>query len=136
MIQRIQSLWFLLASVCAFLSIKLPFYIGTTIENIPSHQLNGKANITLLLLTILTGTLCFVTIFLFKKRKIQVRFGFVCILLELILLILYFLETANYVTGTYALSALLQAAVLFLLFLALRGISKDINIIKNSNRLR
>ena len=136
MIQRIQSLWFLLASACAFLSLKMPFYVGTTKEGIASYQVTGMENIPLMLLTITTGTLAFVTIFLFKKRKRQVRFSVFGIMLELLLILVYYLKVRTFIDGAYALTALLQGCVLFFLFLALRGIGKDIKVIKDSERLR
>jgi len=136
MIQRIQSIWFLLASACAFISLKMPFYIGTNKENKPSYQLMGTENFLLMLLTIAIGALAFATIFLFKKRRFQIRLSVLGILLEIILIILYYLEVRNYNAGTLALSALLQIGVIFFFALALRGIGKDINIIKNSDRLR
>lgn len=136
MIQRIQSIWFLLASACAFLSLKMPFYIGTNKDHKASYQLMGTENYSLMLMTIAIGALAFAIIFLFKKRRLQIRFSVLGILLELVLLLLYYLEVRTYVDGTFALSALLQGCVIFFFVLALRGIGKDINIIKNSDRLR
>ena len=136
MIQRIQSVWFLLASTCAFLSLKMPFYIGTTKEHVPSYQLMGMENFYLMLLTIVIGTLAFVTIFLFKKRRIQIRLSVLGIMLELLLILFYYLKVRTYLDGAYALSALLQSCVIFFFFLALRGIGKDIKIVKHSDRLR
>jgi uncharacterized membrane protein len=136
MIQRIQSIWFLIASVCAFLTLKFPFYVGTTKDHIISHQLIGTENLYLMLLTITIGVLAFFIIFLFKKRKLQVRLSVLGIMLELLLIFLYYLETRSYLDGTYALSSLLHSCVIFFFFMALRGIGRDINVIKESNRLR
>jgi peptidoglycan/LPS O-acetylase OafA/YrhL len=136
MIQRIQSIWFLLASVCAFLSLKLPFYVGTTKDHTASHQLMGTENYYLMILTIAIGVLAFAIIFLYKKRRLQVRLSVLGIMLELLLIFLYFLQVRTYIDGTYALSALLHSLVIFFFFLALRGIGKDIQVIKNSNRMR
>lgn len=136
MIQRIQSVWFLIASVCAFLTLKFPFYIGTTKDHIMSYQLIGTENLYLMLLTITIGVLAFIIIFLFKKRKLQVRLSVLGIMLELLLIFLYYLETRSYLDGTYALSSLLHSCVIFFFFMALRGIGRDINVIKESNRLR
>ena len=138
MIQRIQSVWFLLASISAFLSLKFPFFIGTNKDHEASYQLNGMENIYLMLMTILIGTLSFVTIFLFKKRRRQVRLAVVGIGLELVLILLYYFHVRTFIekTGAYALTALLQGCVLFFLFLALRGIGNDIKVIKESDRLR
>ena len=136
MIQRIQSVWFLFASVCAFLTLKFPFYAGTTKDHKLSYQLIGTENIYLMLLTIAIGLLAFIIIFLFKKRKLQVRLSVLGIMLELVLILLYYLETRSYLDGTYALSSLLHSCVIFFFFLALRGIGRDINVIRDSNRIR
>ena len=136
MIQRIQSVWFLLASACAFLSLKMPFYTGTTKEHFESYQLNGMENLYIMLLTIAIGALAFVLIFLFKKRRRQVRFSVLGIMLELLLILTYYLQVRTFIDGSYELSALLQSCVIFFFFLALRGIGKDIKVVKDSDRLR
>jgi len=138
MIQRIQSVWLLLASACAFLSLQLPFYIGTNKDGIASYKLTGNENIYLMLLTIVIGGLAFFTIFLFKNRKLQVRLSVLGIMLELLLIFLLYMQVRNFQpgTGTYALSALLHSCVVFFYFLAIRGIGKDIKVIRNSERLR
>ena len=136
MIQRIQTIWFLLASACAFLSLKMPFYIGTNKNHIASYQLNGMENIFITIITCVVGALAFVTIFLFKKRRRQVRLSFLGILVELVLLVLYYLEIKTFTEGTFALTALLQSCVILFYLLALRGIHKDINLVRSSDRLR
>ena len=96
MIQRIQSVWFLLASACAFLSLKLPFYVGTTKDHLSAYQLTGSENYFLMLLTIIIGAIAFITIFLFKRRRRQVRLSVFGMMLELVLIFLYYLEVRNY----------------------------------------
>ena len=44
MIQRIQSVWLLLAAVCSFLTLKFEFYAGTDTTGQASH-LTSQANI-------------------------------------------------------------------------------------------
>ncbi|HRF26666.1 MAG TPA: DUF4293 domain-containing protein [Ferruginibacter sp.] len=136
MIQRIQTIWMLLASVCAFLSIKLPFFVGTKPSGESSYQLNGSENFALLALTIAIGIVSLVAIFLYRDRKTQMRLCVAGIMLEVILLFLYYQKSSSYTAGTYALTALLQALILFLLFLAIRGIRNDNRIIRESDRLR
>lgn len=138
MIQRIQSIWLLLASACAFLSLKLPFYIGTNKDGIASYKLMGTENYYLMLLTIAIGVLGLIIIFLFRKRRLQIRLSVFGIMLELLLIFLYYLQVRNFLpaSGTYALSALLHSCVVFFFFLAIRGIGKDASIIRNSDRLR
>ncbi len=136
MIQRIQTIWLLLASACAFISLKLPFFVGTNQANVASHELMGVSNYGLMLLTIAIGVLALINIFLYKNRVLQIRLCVLGILLELGLIFLYYRETTTYVSGTYALTALLQGLVIFFFFFALKAISKDAKIIRDSNRLR
>ena len=136
MIQRIQTLWLLLASACAFISLKVPYYSGTNKEGIPSYKLMGTENFYLMLLTIAIAVLALITIFLYKNRTLQLRLCILGILLEAILIFLYYRETKTFVDGTYALTALLHGCIVLFFFLAARGVSHDNKIIKDSNRLR
>ena len=139
MLQRIQSIWLLLASACTFLSLKFPFYTGnytdsknfTTFEN-----LNGTFSIPLILLSAAIGITTLICIFLYKNRKLQLRLSLVCIILVVLLIFLYYTKSKDFVNGAYALTALLPACTAFFLFLAAKGINHDEKIIKESNRLR
>jgi len=138
MLQRIQSIWLLLAAACAFLSFEFPFYTGTNAELIPSAILNGKTNIPIILTTTAIAVIALICIFLYKNRKLQLRLTVLCIALEAVLIFLYYTQVKLFTGGTYALTALLQGCIVFFLFLAARGISHDEKIIKESNsgRLR
>jgi hypothetical protein len=136
MIQRIQSIWLLLASACAFLSLKLPYYSGTSSDGIPSSRLTASDNIYIMILTIAVAVLSLVTIFLYNNRGLQLRLCFLGLLMEGLIIFLYYREINTYLDGTYALSALLQGCIVLFLFLAARGINNDRKIIKDSNRLR
>jgi hypothetical protein len=136
MLQRIQTIWLLLAAACAFLGLQFPFYVGTNKEGIPSYILKGTENLSLIVVTAAVGILALVAIFLYKNRKLQLRLCVVGIVLEALLLFLYYSELKEFIGGTYALPALLQAGTLLFFFLAARGISNDDKIIKESNRLR
>ena len=136
MIQRIQSVWLLLAAGCAFLSIKLPYYSGTNAKAVASYELNGNENLLLLCTTVITGTLAFITIFLFKKRTLQLRLCVLGILLEAIVIFLYYREVTTFTQGTYSLWAILHSLIVIFFMLAARAINKDEKLIKDSNRLR
>jgi peptidoglycan/LPS O-acetylase OafA/YrhL len=136
MLQRIQSIWLLLAAACAFLSFQFPFYSGTNKELIPSYILKGTETIPLILVTAAIGITALICIFLYKNRKLQLRLTVLCILLEALLIFLYYSQVKTFSGGTYALTALLQGCVVFFLFLAAKGINHDEKIIKDSNRLR
>jgi hypothetical protein len=135
MIQRIQTIWLLLAAACIGLSVKLPFYSGTNTKA-ASYELNATENLTLLGVTIITALLAMVIIFLYKKRTLQLRLCVVGILLEALLIFLYYREVKTFTAGTYSLWSMLHSLAVILFFLAARAINKDEKLIRNSDRLR
>ena len=136
MIQRIQSIWLLLASACAFAGFKFSFYSGNKLNDTLLHELNATSSFLLMLSTILVGGLALVTIFLFKQRSVQRWLCVLGILLEALLIFLYYRETTVFTQGTYSLTAILQGIILAGFVLAIAGINKDSKIIKESDRLR
>lgn len=138
MLQRVQSIWLLLASACAFISLKMPFYSGTNKAGITSYKLMGTENFYLMLLTIAIGVIALVSIFLFSNRTLQLRLAALAMVLEGLLIYLYYREVTTFIaaTGTYALSSILHLLILVFLFLAIQGIRNDNKIIRESNRLR
>ncbi len=139
MLQRMQTLWLLLASASAFLTIRLSFYGGNLdIAGQPSiyQYLNASFNIWILIITI--GLICvsLIDIFLYKKRKIQLRIAIAEILFSLLNIFLYYKQTLKFTNGNYALTAILTFLIPVFLFLAARGISKDEKLVKSLNRLR
>jgi hypothetical protein len=143
MLQRIQSIWLLLAAIFAAITFRFPFYTGNRVVDAATHtaaytELNATSTIWLSILTALTGAIAFVTIFLFDNRKLQLKLSYLGIFLTVILLVVYFLETGNFVagTGTFALSCIFPFATLGFYILAARGIWKDEKLIKSMDRLR
>jgi hypothetical protein len=137
MIQRIQSVWLLLAAVCVFLTYKLPFYTGANAKAAGTvYELNGRENFLLILATFITGALAAAVIFLYKNRTLQLRLCVLGILLEAVLIFLYYREVQAFTSGTYALWAMLHSVVIICFVLAARAINKDEKLIKESDRLR
>jgi Domain of unknown function (DUF4293) len=136
MIQRIQSLWLLLAAACAFAGFKFSFYSGIKINDTILHEMNASENFLLMITTIAVGGLALVNIFLFKNRTLQLRLCVLGILLEAVLIFLYYRETTTFTQGTYSLTAILHPFIFMAFFLAARGINKDSKIVKDSDRLR
>lgn len=134
MIQRIQSLWLLLAAACAFSSFYFVFYTGLSNSNEPF--LKANANVLISVMTVAIGSLALTTIFLFKKRTLQLRLCVLGILLEAVLIYLYYREVQTYSVGAYSLGAILHGIAVFAFFLAAKGINKDEKLIKDSDRLR
>lgn len=136
MIQRIQSLWLLLAAACAFASFKFSYYSGTKVNDIVLHELNATATFLLMITTIAVAGLALINIFLFKKRTLQLRLCVLGILLEAVLIFLYYREVSTFIQGTYSLTAILHSVIVLAFFLAARAINKDSKLLKESNRLR
>src|SRR5580692_7086621 len=125
MIQRIQSIWLLLASACAFVSLKFSFYSGTDSKGLASQFLTGSSDFILLLVTVVIGVLALFTIFMYKNRVNQLRLCIFDILLEALLIFLYYRQLSTFTNGTYSLTSVLQLGVILFFILAARGISKD-----------
>lgn len=136
MLQRIQTIWLLLASACIFLTFQFSFYSGTLAIDNTYHEVNGRESFVLILVTAIIGILGLVTIFLYKTRKVQLRLCIVSILLTVLLVVLYLMEAKNFSKGDPNLWAILPGASLVFFFLAARGISKDEKMVRDSDRLR
>jgi hypothetical protein len=136
MLLRVQSFWLLLAAVCGFFTLNFSFYSGTQPGDPSIHFLNAKENIPILILTVIILLASLITIFLFKKRKLQLRISLLCLFLSLLVIALYFLQVKNYIQGSYSLSAIFAIAVPVLLILAARGIRRDEKLVKSLDRIR
>src|SRR3712207_1154938 len=98
MLQRIQSVWLLLAAAFDAITFRFPFYSGDWMKDSTPSMIDLNANTTMwfTILTVLAGGLAFANIFLFKNRKMQLRLCFLGVFLTLVLLTLYFLEMGNF----------------------------------------
>ncbi|RNI37290.1 DUF4293 family protein [Hanamia caeni] len=148
MIQRVQTIWMILAAIAVFLTIKFSFYSGTlAIQNgadaVTSmatdgsyHLVTATDNFLILILTSALGTGIIINIFLFKQRSIQIRIIIAAILMECLIIFLYIKETEKFSQGNFNIWAILHILVIIFLIMASRGIYKDSKLIKESNRLR
>ncbi len=135
MIQRIQTIWLLLASLCSFLSLKFALYSGSVATG-AFVELNGQYNIALLIITVIVATLSAVCIFIFKNRKLQMRLAIAALVLQLGCLALYLSQLQKFSNGNFALGSVLSFAVPILLVMALAAINKDQKLVKSLDRLR
>jgi drug/metabolite transporter (DMT)-like permease len=137
MIQRIQTIWLLLAGIAALLTIQFPFYSGINDPLVTYHELTARSGgIVIMLATLLIAVLAFVCVALFKNRTTQLRLCVAAIIVEAVLIILYYKQVTTFTAGTYSLTAILHPIIIILFVLAARGINNDEKIIKDSNRLR
>ena len=136
MIQRVQTLWLLLAAIAVFLTLKFSFYSGTLIKDNSFHSLVATDNFLLMVLTSALGTAILVNIFLFKHRVVQFKISIIAIAVECLLIFLYLRQLKNYSNGTFDLWSIFHLVILVSLVLAAIGMYKDERLIKDSNRLR
>jgi Domain of unknown function (DUF4293) len=139
MIQRIQTIWLLLAAAAAFLTLKFSFFSGNKIElNQPAKftYLNASSSIILLIFTVAAAIAAFIGIFLYKNRKLQLRVVLATMVISLLNLALYYFETKKFAEGNYDLTALIALAIPVLLIGAAKGIYKDEKLVKSLDRLR
>jgi uncharacterized protein DUF4293 len=140
MIQRLQSVWLLLAAAAAFCSLQFSFYSGTMlVENQSKRvELTAQGNLLLLILSAGVGIASLISIFLYKNRKTQLRIVLVTLLVSILNLVLFFTQTKKFVPGegNYSLTAIFAIVVPVFLFLAIKGIRKDEKLVKSLDRLR
>jgi len=138
MIQRIQSIWLLLAAMFNAVTFRFPFYSGDwSKDTLPAViDLNASTTIWLTILTVLDGLLAVITIFLFKNRKLQLRLTYLGVFLTMVLLTMYFLDISDFYSGNVAIWAIFYFAILACYIFAARGIWRDQKLIKSMDRLR
>jgi len=146
MIQRIQTLFLLLAAAAAFSLFAFPF--ASTPEGVTAStmfadgQYNLSDHIGLLVLFSLAGGLALISIFLFKNRKTQLlvgRLSIIANIIGLVLAIALFMqdfEKLGAVDPDDGIGLYLPIAFLVFALLALRFISKDEKLVKSMDRLR
>ena len=136
MIQRIQSVWLLLAAIFAAITFSVAFYVGTPVDITGGTQLNAKSNMLLTVLTVLSGGTAFIAIFLFGNRKLQSRFAVGGLIFTVVLLTDYILQLKKFSSGSFALACVIHFGILAFYILAIRGIRHDEKLIKSLDRLR
>jgi hypothetical protein len=140
MLQRIQTIWLLLAATCSFVSLKITFYAGNLIaEGTTSNDVGAFSQITGMdnpILTTAVGVMSLICIFLYKNRKQQIKFCIAAFFIEISLLIFYYFLTKTFKEGTLAIGAGIHLLIIIFILLAISGIRKDNKIIADSDRLR
>jgi peptidoglycan/LPS O-acetylase OafA/YrhL len=146
MIQRIQTVFLVLAAACAFCTFAFPF--ATTEQTVQSSSIfndgfyNVSDHVALMILFGLAGLLAIICVFVFKDRRLQHKLGIFAIIanaLGIVLLILLLLQDdtkmdpdlINDGAGVY-----LPIAFMIFGLLALRFIRKDEELVRSIDRLR
>ncbi len=146
MIQRIQTIYLLLAAICGFGVLAMPF--ASTPATLPDSALfsdavyNAQDNPGLLVLFGLAGLLALVAIFLYKNRPRQMmltRIGLIADIVGLALTVLLFWRDLDALAQSQiqdGVGAYLPFGFILFALLALRGIRKDEELVRSADRLR
>ena len=149
MIQRIQSIFLLLAAAAGFGQFVVP-YLSTesgnaaaTVPVLADTVLNPMDNPGLLGLCILSGIVSLAAIFLFRNRQMQARLGngaAIASLLLTVLAVFVVYQTMQQLpeggSTRYGAGLALPAIAILFNWLAVRFIRKDENLVRSMDRLR
>ncbi len=153
MIQRIQSLFLLGATIIAALLLFMPvatlvvpndftyeFYAAKVVRIGAKPQLIAY-NWMSMILAIVTIILPLVTIFFYKKRTLQIRLCFVDVILGLGMLVLLWLQIKQRSAETGAewfseIAFVFPLIGIVLVWLAIHSIMKDVKMLKSFDRIR
>ena len=133
MIQRIQTIWLLLASAAAFSVLRFPFYYTPTPFAL---EINGTAQYSTLISLAFSACLSFITIFLYGNRMLQLKVVLVNFLLSVLIgYFIYKVVIAN-PGGGFTLPSLALFIIPILQIMAVVNIYKDDRKVKSADRLR
>jgi hypothetical protein len=141
MLQRMQSVWLLLAAIFAILTIKFSFYSGNIEvpgQPVGFQYLTASFSIWILIVTIVLVCIAGIDIFLYKNRKLQGRLAILGIIFSLLNIFLYLKEIHRFVEnqGSHTITSIFVFVIPVLFFLAWRGIYRDQKLVKSLDRLR
>lgn len=141
MIQRIQSLWLLLSSVCAAITWLVPTFAGSTTDG-SMRIFSIRENVLLLFLIIFIAACSFINIFLFGNRKRQKTVTVVTFFTTLLFVIAQYMIVKSFKTefnipqGNWEITAILPVFILLFQVFAFLGIRKDERLVSSADRLR
>ncbi len=156
MIQRKQTVFLILviiASVAGFFFPLAQFigakesivlFVQKAHSLVPDSSFNQNHFFTLPLLSATGFVILFslITIFMYKKRKVQMQIIKVCILVEVLfvgLFFFYYVDTLEKLTGgtaEYKTAVFMPLISLVFLVLAYRGVLQDEKLVRSADRLR
>jgi hypothetical protein len=141
MLQRIQSVWLLLASICGFLMNNFDLFSGTKQDgSVVNYGVSGSLMLKAILLA--TAIYALVCIFLFKNRKLQIKLTLLGVGLSVACLVIEYLgvnalkTASNFKDANYTIWAILPIAMIVFFLMAARGILADEKMVKDADRLR
>lgn len=155
MLQRIQSVWLFLSSVCLLALFLFPYIqvlnpdgsgkavkISGIYENINGQVVQTAPFTLLTIVTVIVALLPLVTIFLYKDRKRQIAMCYLSIVL-ILGFSFWLVQVAKQTVGettlaleNYGLGVILPSLAILFIILGLRGIRRDEKLIRSADRLR
>lgn len=143
MIQRIQSLWLLLSALSIILLSRLPVYTGKLADG-SKKELMVSGSLLMMILALLMIVLPLIAIFLFKNRIGQKKLIWLHLLLNLLLLLFFWIQQGSFVdtqkppftSSGYGLAVIVPVLSIILDIMAYRGISADEKLIKAADKFR
>lgn len=145
MIQRIQSVFLLLAGLASGALFKVPFAISDKpVPEMMNDQIyNVQDNTILILLSLVAALLAVGAIFLYNNRALQIRLAYLTIVCSVLLMIVaallfYNERTLNVLNAQIEDQFGLYLPFICIIFagLAIRFIQKDEGIVRSMDRLR
>lgn len=140
MLQRIQTIWFLVATIVMGLTFLFDIYQQTGIANVANLTLGN--DVIGILLVVISMAMSLYTIFLFKNRKRQITFSWFSIIVALVTFAYLYLACEQYtekngiMNGHYWIGLFMPLLSVVFLFMGMLGIKKDEKLIKSLDRLR
>jgi hypothetical protein len=141
MIQRSQTIWFLMAALSGFAMTQIPIYIATFSNNV-IRKFVATESLLLFSLSMLVACLAAVCIFLFRNRSLQFKLAIIGILASMGIIGLQVWQIENFKTsntlvkGSYYWGGLFPIAMTIFFILAAKGVYRDEKLIKSVDRLR
>jgi FtsH-binding integral membrane protein len=141
MVQRIQSIWLLLAAILAFVFTQVPIFISTIAGNV-AKRFFPTESLLLFALSVAIGLLAVACIFLYKNRPLQLKLSIIGILACVILIALEVWQISRFeadnsiLKGSYYWGSLIPIGAMVCFILAASAIRKDEKLVKSLDRLR
>lgn len=139
MIQRIQSVYLLLAGISMLLMVLVPIGYQETEAGVVA-VVEMMENLPTLVSSILGGIIALITIFLFNNRKLQLKINglliFMCLLVIGSIALYQFVLGVNTITCPNYIPYALSGFAFIFSILAYRGIGADDKLVRSMDRLR
>lgn len=133
MIQRVQTIYLLLASAAAFLLLRFPFYYVAA----PNYnEINGAGQYSTLIGLAFSASVSLIAIFLFSNRMLQLKIVLANFLLSVLLGYFIYKIIEEHPGGGFTIFAIALIAIPILQWMAIIRIYKDEKLVKDTDRLR